>query len=147
MCGPLIILALVLPIAEILILVELSDHIGFLYTLGVVTLTALMGLRFVQLQGLSMLRRLRRGAIPKEAELLEGPLLVLAAIALLLPGIITDAMGFALLLPPLRRVVARRTAQRVATVSPAMGDPSTIIVVKTHGDDSSDPWDGPPKLR
>ena len=147
MCGPLIILALVLPIAEILILVELSDHIGFLYTLGVVTLTALMGLRFVQLQGLSMLRRLRRGAIPKEAELLEGPLLVLAAIALLLPGIITDAMGFALLLPPIRRVAARRMAQRVATVSSAMGDPSTIIVVKTHGDDSSDPWDGPPKLR
>ncbi|MEE2788069.1 MAG: FxsA family protein [Myxococcota bacterium] len=139
MCGPFIVLGLVLPIAEILILVELSAYLGFLSTIGMVTLTALMGLHFVRVQGLSMLQDLRRGTIPQDADLLGGPLLVVAAVALLIPGIITDTLGFMLLVPPVRRGVAHSISRRMKRATPQRSTHAKIIVIRADDDDDAQP--------
>ncbi len=107
MCGPLFLLAITLPIAEFTLLYHLGGRIGVLETIFLVIFTAVVGLRFVQGQGLATLNRLRGEGIATEAHLLDGPLLVLAAVFLLFPGFITDGLGVCLLLPPLRRLVAR----------------------------------------
>ena len=140
MCGPLILLGLILPIAEVLILIEISGQIGFLYTLSLVTVTALLGLRFVQMQGLAILNRLRQGRVPQDATLLEGPLLVVAAVALLAPGIVTDLVGLTLLIPPFRRWVAFWLSRRMGRVSGLDSGSSSMIVVQVADDENHRPW-------
>ena len=57
-------------------------------------------------------------------EMLEGVVLLLVGLALLLPGFITDAVGFLLLIPPLRRWLLVRWLKARGTLQPAPGAPS-----------------------
>jgi UPF0716 protein FxsA len=70
-----------------------------------------MGAMLLRFQGWTTLQRTRmamaQGEVPA-LEMLEGVLLVFAGIFLLIPGFFTDALGFLLLVPPLRRALIRR---------------------------------------
>lgn len=102
---------IVIPIAELLLLFEVADLIGGLATLGLVIVTAFVGLSVLRQQGFSTLRRadqrMKSGQIPGQ-EIIEGMLLAFAGALLLTPGLITDAIGFALLTPVIRRRLAGR---------------------------------------
>ena len=102
---PLIIFMLV-PIAEIWILIEVGDWIGTLPTIGFVVLTATLGLSLLKRQGLSTLMSARRkmdeGSIPA-SELVSGVMIAVGGALLLTPGFVTDATGFALLIPQTRQ--------------------------------------------
>lgn len=84
--------------------------VGALATVALVVITAVVGLWVFRRQGVAHWQRmqamLRRGEVPA-ADLLEGWLLMLAAVLLVVPGFFSDAIGFALLVPPLRAVAAR----------------------------------------
>ena len=96
------------PLAELYVLIEVGSRIGALSTIALSVFTAILGGVLVRLQGFAVLFRVQeamaRGEVPA-LELMEGAMLLLVGFALLLPGFITDAAGFLLLIPPLRRVV------------------------------------------
>ncbi len=99
------------PLIEIYLFVELGGAIGTWPTVGLVVLTAVAGSAMLRAQGRRVLARardrLQRGE-PPVADLLDGIGLLLAGALLLTPGFLTDTVGFALLLPPVRRGLAAR---------------------------------------
>ena len=102
----LLVLFLVVPLAEIYVLVEVGSEVGAIATIGLVVLTAVVGAALMRAQGLATLRRARAAMAKGEApalELLEGAVILIAGALLLTPGFITDAAGFACLVPSVRR--------------------------------------------
>lgn len=103
-----------IPLIEMLLLFEVADYIGGLWTISLVVLTAVIGVQILKRQGLSTLmranERLNRGELPAQ-EVLEGFLLAAAGALLLTPGFITDTLGFLCLTSPLRRALARRIVE------------------------------------
>lgn len=101
----LLLLFILVPVAEIALFIEIGGAIGTWSTVGVIVLTAIIGTTLVRQQGLQTLARTQRkldeGAIPVE-EALTGVCLLVAGALLLTPGFLTDAVGFALLVPPVR---------------------------------------------
>lgn len=106
---PFLILFIVLPILELTVMIKVGTAIGALSTLGLILLTAIVGMVLIRAQGLMTLLRAREklaeGTLPAR-ELAEGFLLAFAGALLIVPGFITDAMGALLLLPPLRKALA-----------------------------------------
>ena len=100
-----LLLFMLIPIVEMWILIEVGGWIGALPTIGLVVLTATIGLSLLKRQGLSTLTRARRkmdeGAIPA-SELVSGVMIAVGGALLLTPGFVTDALGFALLIPQTR---------------------------------------------
>ena len=106
------------PIIEIALFIQAGEHFGLWPTLGIVILTAIAGTWLLRWQGLATwtraTRSLQSNQFPIE-EVFTGLCLVLAGALLLTPGFMTDFIGFALFLPPVRRVLAgllRRRLQR-----------------------------------
>ena len=101
----------IIPLVEMIILIEVGGMIGPLPTVGLVVLTAICGVWLLRLEGVATLSRvqgkLQRGEIP-ESELLEGIMLIIGGALLLTPGFATDIIGFVCLLPGLRRPLAAR---------------------------------------
>jgi len=101
-----LLLFMLIPIVEMWILIEVGGWIGALPTIGLVVLTATIGLSLLKQQGLSTLMRARRkmdeGAIPA-SELVSGVMIAIGGALLLTPGFVTDAVGFALLIPQTRK--------------------------------------------
>lgn len=109
---PLLILSLFIavPLCEIALFIAVGGSIGVLATIAVVVLTAVAGAILVRRQGLATLQRARADMeadrIPA-GPIAEGLAILFAGALLLTPGFLTDAMGFALLIPALRsRLVA-----------------------------------------
>ena len=96
-------LLIVVPAAEIVVLL-LSGHLmGIWPTLGMIVLTGISGAYLAKKQGLETLRKaqaqLRFGQMPGEA-ILDGICILVGGVLLLLPGFITDIVGFLMLAPP-----------------------------------------------
>jgi UPF0716 protein FxsA len=105
-----------IPLVELYLLIKVGAQIGAVPTIGLTVLTALIGGVLVRIQGFAVLSRVRdateRNEVPA-LEMLDGALLVVAGLVLLLPGFFTDALGFLLLVPPLRRLAVGRFVQIV----------------------------------
>lgn len=105
----LILLALLgIPILEIAVFILIGGEIGVVATLAMIFVTAVMGTALLRYQGFSLLSRIRAetdaGRIPGE-ELGHGAMILLAGILLLTPGFVTDAMGFLLFVPAVRKAI------------------------------------------
>ena len=102
---------LVVPIVEMLLLFEVAEHIGGLSTVGLVVLTAVIGIQVLKQQGLTTItrarQRLEQGEVPGQ-EILEGLFLAVGGAFLLTPGFITDTLGFIFLIGPSRRLLVHR---------------------------------------
>ncbi len=114
------------PLVELYVLIEVGARIGAFSTIALSVFTAVLGGWLVRLQGFAVLYRVQsamaRGE-PPALELLEGALLLLTGLALLLPGFITDAVGFALLIPPLRRTLVLWYLRRQGMLRPGGRQP------------------------
>jgi len=101
-----LILLIVMPILEIWVLIKVGGVIGAVPTIALVILTAAVGVALLRRQGISTLLRVRekleRGEVPA-SEMAEGVFLAVGGLLLLLPGFITDSLGFCCLIPGLRR--------------------------------------------
>ena len=104
------------PLVELALLIELGRQIGFWWTISIVIITAVVGTAVLQQQGLETIGRINKSmasGVPPIEPVVEGFFLLLAGAFLLTPGIITDAVGFILLIPPLRRSIAKWSFKRV----------------------------------
>ena len=103
-------LFVLVPLIELAILVYLGTIIGTLYTVLIVVLTGLLGAILTRSQGLAILSRIRinvrRGILPAN-ELFDGALILIGGLLLLTPGIITDILGLAVLVPHTRHIIQK----------------------------------------
>jgi len=122
----LLILFVSVPLLEIYVLIQLGGLIGVVPTIAFVVLTALVGAKLVQAQGLIALARVRlahdRGEVPA-VPILEGVILLVAGALLLTPGFFTDALGFLALVPSLRQRAIRWLLQRMVVNAGQPGPP------------------------
>ena len=111
---------IVLPILEMYILIEVGSFIGALNTIGLVLLTALLGLILLRQQGFRTLlnarNKLMQAELPAE-EIVTGIFLAIGGALLLTPGFVTDFIGFMCLLPFTRRLLMSQIATSFFNVS------------------------------
>ncbi len=104
----LIFLFILLPWLELAILIELARRFGLLETFILVIFTGVLGASLARTQGLNAVRRIQaavaEGRLPT-TEIVDGFLIFCAGLVLITPGMITDAIGFALLIPQARLAV------------------------------------------
>jgi len=104
-----LLLLIVIPVVEIYFLIQVGGAIGAFPTVMLIIATAVLGAYLFRQQGMSTFQRvqasLARGEIPA-AEMIEGAMLLVCGGLLLTPGFVTDAVGFACLVPALRRKFA-----------------------------------------
>jgi UPF0716 protein FxsA len=104
-----LVLLISLPLAEIYCIIQVGRVIGAFPTILLLVVISLAGTALLRWQGLTTVQRvqaiLARGRLPA-VEILEGLLLVVAAVLMITPGFLTDIAGLLLLLPPLRAACA-----------------------------------------
>ena len=106
----LFLLFIVMPFVEIALLIKLGDLLGFWRTIGIVVVTAIVGAYVLQAQGAATLRRVSQSMTSGEPPIkpvVDGFFLAISGAFLLTPGVVTDAIGLLLLVPPVRHAIAR----------------------------------------
>lgn len=104
----LFLLFVIMPIVEMWLLITVGQHIGTLPTIGLVLLTAFIGIFLLRYQGAMTLLKARMkmnsGEVPAR-EMADGLFFAVGGALLLTPGFVTDAIGFACLTPGIRSVI------------------------------------------
>ena len=94
-----------IPVIELYLLIKVGALLGPFHTVLLVIATGLAGAYLARMQGLQTMFRVRvslqQGIMPAE-ELLDALLIFVAGVVLITPGLLTDAAGLLLLLPPVR---------------------------------------------
>ena len=112
----LLLLFIVMPVVEMWLLITVGGQIGAMATIGLVLLTAVVGAKLLREQGFETLwrgqRKLAEGQLPAQ-EIVEGIILAVSGALLLTPGFLTDAIGFAGLIPPIRAVFVSRLLSKM----------------------------------
>lgn len=113
-----------IPLIEIALFIQVGGLIGLWPTLAIVILTAILGTWLVRSQGALAIANLRKSFSdlndPTE-HLAHGAMILFSGALLLTPGFFTDAVGFALLAPPVRSAVYRWARKRVKVQKFDMG--------------------------
>ena len=103
-----LLLIIAIPAVEIFLMIKIGQNIGALSTIGLIFLTAIIGMYFAKLEGLNTLRsginNLYKNKIPIY-EMMSGASIAFAAVLLIIPGFITDFFGFLLLIPFTRKKI------------------------------------------
>ena len=110
-----VLLFIVMPIVEIALLLRMGDVVGWIPTLLIVIVTAIVGSAMLRQQGLATLNKARQrmdgGEMPAQ-QLLEGILIMIGGVLLLTPGFVTDTFGFICLIPVTRQWLAAKLSAR-----------------------------------
>lgn len=103
-------LLLAMPVIEIIVFIQAGAVIGWVQVILLTIATAVGGAVLIRLQGFQALRQLQQNMAdgkPPVAPVVDGVFLMMAAPLLMTPGFVTDAFGFTLLIPAVRRAIAR----------------------------------------
>jgi UPF0716 protein FxsA len=115
----LLFLFIIVPIAELAVIIQVGQWIGVWWTIALLIADAVLGSMLARSQGRAAWRRfnlaLQSGRAPAR-ETLDGALILFGGALLLAPGFITDAFGILLLLPPTRAVIRRVLVRRFTGV-------------------------------
>ncbi len=120
----LIALFIVVPLAELYVILKVGDAIGAVWTILLLAADSVLGSVLLRTQGRSVWARfnatLAEGRMPHR-EVMDGVLVIFGGAFLITPGFLTDIVGIILLIPPtravVRRLVARRLGRRVVVGS------------------------------
>ncbi len=111
---PLLWLLILFPLIELFVLIQVGARIGALSTIGLSLLTAALGVWLVQQQGFGIALRVQAALAEGQLlalDLLDGALLLVAGLCLLVPGLLTDALGLVLLIPAVRHALITHTCR------------------------------------
>jgi len=135
MLVPLLLLLIIVPIAEIALIIQVGEWIGVWWTIALLLADAVLGSLLLRSQGRAVWRRFSEavsgGRVPHR-EVIDGVLVIFGGALMLAPGFITDVFGALFLAPPtralMRRLLVRRAALRiVGTTMPSRnGRPSDV---------------------
>lgn len=126
-------LFILVPIAELILLVEIGRRVGLPATLALIVFTGALGAFLARRQGLAVLAEIRAemaaGRLPA-GQLVDGALILAAAAVLMTPGVLTDVFGFFCLIPPgrrrLRAFLARRFEHSIRSGSATVSIDPTV---------------------
>jgi UPF0716 protein FxsA len=126
----LVILFIVVPIAELALLIQVGQLIGVWWTVAILIADALLGSYLLRTQSRAAWRRFNEavaeGRVPHR-EVVDGVLVIFGGVLLLTPGFITDVFGLLFLFPPtrilLRGLLVRRGALKLVGAMPGTASP------------------------
>jgi UPF0716 protein FxsA len=134
----LLVLFIGVPAAELWLLWQVGGEVGFWPTIGLLVLSGILGSALARHEGARVLRRvqaeLAEGRVPEEG-ILSGLLVLVGGVLLVTPGLITDAVGLLLLLPPTRALAVLLLRRFIARQIRA----GRITVIRPPGDDGGPP--------
>jgi len=119
MLGKLLALFILVPLVELIILIEVGKIIGTLNTIGLVIVTGFIGALLAKFEGLRVWTQLQaellQGKIPAD-KMIDGVMILAGGVMLLTPGILTDILGLSLIIPfsrkPFRQMLKKKFAQK-----------------------------------
>jgi len=101
----LLLLFILVPIAELALLIEIGEVVGLPATLGLIVVTGALGAWLARRQGLGILARVKKetaeGRLPA-GQVIDGVIVLIAGAVLMTPGVLTDLFGFFCLIPAAR---------------------------------------------
>ena len=120
----LVVVFIVVPIAELYVILEVGDAIGVLPTLAILVADSLLGSWLLKSQGRAVWRRfneaVQAGRVP-HSEIIDGVLVIFGGAFLITPGFLTDIVGLLLLIPPTRAAFRRLTRRMIERGNPIIG--------------------------
>ena len=111
-----ILLSIILvPVIEIYLLIKIGSEIGAIITILLIFMTAIIGVYYAKYEGLNTLKsgflQLSRNETPTY-EMISGAAIAFAALLLIIPGFVTDIVGFLLIFPVSRKLIFRKFANK-----------------------------------
>ena len=96
------------PIIEILLFIKIGENIGAINTIVLIIFTAVIGVYFARIEGIKTIKsgflNIYQNKLPI-FEILSGASIAIAAMFLIIPGFLTDGIGFLLLIPFTRKIL------------------------------------------
>lgn len=146
MLARLALLFVVVPLLELILLIQLGRVVGLWPTVGLVVLTGVVGAALARAQGLRTLwafqESMARGRLPTDA-IQDGLAILVGGAFLLTPGLLTDVLGFSLLLPPTRRWIQSRVRKALTRRLQDGSIQMAVIVPRPFPEETGPPPEGP----
>ena len=118
MLLPLLLIFIVVPIAELYVIIQVGQAIGALPTIAILIVDSVIGSWLLRTEGRSAWRRFKAAVAdgrPPAREVLDGVLVIFGGAFLITPGFLTDILGVLLLLPPTRALFRRLLVRRFSS--------------------------------
>ena len=111
-----VLIALVLiPIIEIYLFIKIGSQIGALITITLIFVTAILGIFYARYEGINTLKsgftQLIKNELPAY-EIISGAIIAFAAMLLIIPGFMTDIIGFLLIFPLTRKLILKNLSSK-----------------------------------
>ena len=112
------ILLILIPTIEIYLLIKIGSQIGAITTIFLIFTTAIVGIYYAKYEGLNTLKsaffQLNKNVSPTY-EVLSGAVIAFAALLLIIPGFMTDVIGFLLIFPLTRKIIFNKIINKFKT--------------------------------
>ena len=110
-----LLLILLVPIIEIYLFIKIGSQIGAFNTISLIFITAIIGIYYAKYEGLNTLRSAINQIVKNEIpiyEIVSGAALAFASLLLILPGFLTDIIGFLIIFPWTRKILFKRISKK-----------------------------------
>tara|TARA_B110001450_G_C17358057_1_gene374373 strand:+ start:33 stop:452 length:420 start_codon:yes stop_codon:yes gene_type:complete len=117
-----------LPIIEVFLMIKIGGKIGALNTVSLIFLTAFVGIYFAKIEGVKTMKSGLVNFYKNKApiyEIISGASIAIAALLLIVPGFISDTIGFLLLIPYTRKILIYLFVKR-NKINPEQSEPNTV---------------------
>ena len=113
--NPILLSIILVPAIEIYLLIKIGSQIGAITTILMIFMTAIIGVYYAKYEGLNTLKsgfaQISKNETPAY-EVISGAAIAFAALLLIIPGFLTDTLGFLLIFPISRRFIFNRLAKK-----------------------------------
>ena len=113
--NPILLTIILIPAVEIYLLIKIGTQIGAISTILLIFTTAIIGIYYAKYEGLNTIKsgfiQLSKNETPAY-EVISGAAIAFAALLLIIPGFITDILGFLLIFPASRKLIFNKFSKK-----------------------------------
>jgi len=113
--NPILLSIILIPVIEIYLLIKIGSQIGAIITIFLIFITAIIGIYYAKYEGLNTLKsgftQLSKNETPAY-EVISGAAIAFAALLLIIPGFVTDFVGFLLIFPLSRKIIFNKFSKK-----------------------------------
>ena len=113
--NPILLSIILIPAIEIYLLIKIGSQIGAIITICLIFMTAIIGIYYAKYEGLNTLKsgfsQISKNETPAY-EVISGAAIAFAALLLIIPGFVTDIMGFLLIFPLSRKLIFNKLSKK-----------------------------------